>query len=504
MTEARRLENLRLSLQAVDAGSVSKLLARLDIEAPSVVEDALATLPSSLGSLAEGISKNELELQFPATELTRLQRFAIGADDAESFLIRLTLGHDGKPIKFCIHLSADSSNKKKTTPSFSFPFNTKRPSRGKDHTPWEIFRSARPPHEQYCHGRPNRGVYQLSRILWYHLRHDFRSLEQLHKHTTSKLSKFGQGCVVCGLGQRRLRRATICPSPSCQNTFLKANIEIQLAEIWQDPPVIDLLLSIVYATAATGTLDLLTNCPTTDASAVIRTLDDLPVISKLAQHLKSCLNVQGNDFRLAEALTGYCTQSSNSVLLASGLLWVCTSYRGYLVSATGPQRIPSFGNKQFLLANAAPDLEVAFSRHMPAPQSPSQILFHGTSLDRLHAILCQGLRVQSGTPLQRHGAYHGAGIYMADEPSVAWGYATASTGGWTSSELKDMKLLLGCELAGVKPQAAYNSGIYVITDATRLAVRYIFLLAGGAMMPAAKDVRPPMASVFHTLRSGTL
>ncbi|KAL8796361.1 MAG: hypothetical protein Q9195_001268 [Heterodermia aff. obscurata] len=259
MTEARRLETLRLSLKAVAPGGVSALLIKLHIEAPSVVDDALALLPASLGSLFEAISENEIELQFPMTDLSSLQRFAIGAGDSEIFI----------------------------------------------------------------------------------------------------------------------------------------------------------------------------------------------------------------------------------------------------VSATGPQRIPSFGNNQFLLANTAPDLETAFSAHMPTPQSSSHILFHGTSLDRLHAIICQGLRVQSGTALQRHGAAYGTGIYMADEPTVAWGYATAYRGGWKSSNLKNTKVLLGCELAGSKPPAAYG-GIYVITDATRLAVRYIFLLASNARIPAAKDVTLPMGSVFQRLRSGTL
>ena len=491
VSEARRLESLRLSLQAVTPERVSKLLVTLQIEAPSTVDDALASLPSSLSYLVEKISNNEIELQFPATKLTKLQRFAIGAEDAEIFLVRLTLGHDGKPIKFCVHLSAESSDQT----------NSKTSSDGKGHTSWGIFRSDRPPHEQYCHGRPNRGVYQLSRMLWHHLRYDFISLEQTHAHMTSKLSRFGKGCVVCGLGQRRLRRATVCPSLDCQRIFSQAHIEIQLVEIWQDPPVMDLLLSMVRATASTGKLNLLTNCPV--APTVVSMVDALPETPTLAKHLKSCLNVHGNDFRLAQALVGYCTKSFDAASLALGLLWACISYRGFLVSATGPQRIPSFGSNQFLVANTAPDLELAFSRHMPTPQSTSQILFHGTSLDRLHPILCQSLREQSGTALQRHGAYHGDGIYMADEPSLAWRYAAANSGGWKSSKLKNMKLLLGCELAGPKPQAPH-SGEYVITDAAKLAVRYIFLLKSTARMPAAKDVRLPMASVFQSLRSGTL
>ena len=493
ITEAQRLESLRLSLQAVANRGVSKLLMRLDIETPSVVDDTLAFLPSSLGCLVESISENELELQFPARELTRLQRFAIGAGDPDNFLIRFTLGQDGAVISFCIHLSSESSNRTKSNYSFE----------AKAHTPCKVSRTkAGRPEQQYCGGRPNLATYKLSRILEHNLRHDLGSLEQTYARIASEISRLGQGCTICGVGQRRLRRTTICSSRSCRDIFSKAPVQIQLSEIWRDPPVMDLLLSMIHATAKTGQPDLLIDCSVSDAAAIVSMLDVLPAIPTLATHLKSSL-ASHEDFRLARALVGYCTQASDSVSLANGLLWATRSYGGFLVSATGNLHIPSFGKDQFLLANAAPDLEIAFSRHQQTPQSTSQILFHGTSLDRLHAILCQGLRVQSGTKLQRNGAAYGAGIYMADEPSTAWGYATVSAGGWKSSKLKDMKLLLGCELAGPKPPTAFG-GIYVITDATRLAVRYIFLLGSAARMPAAKDVRIPMESVFQGLRNNTL
>lgn len=62
-------------------------------------------------------------------------------------------------------------------------------------------------------------------------------------------------------------------------------------------------------------------------------------------------------------------------------------------------------------------------------------------------------------------------------------------------------MLLGCELAGEKPG---KDGIHVITDPTRLMVRYVFLLEPKASMPRAKDVRPAMQSVFASLRSGAV
>ncbi|ERF73018.1 hypothetical protein EPUS_07112 [Endocarpon pusillum Z07020] len=476
MTEAQRLENLRLSLRAVCPRDVSKLLAKLRIEASTIVADTLASLPQSLGSLVEEVSENEIELRFPAAGLTRMQRLGIGAGDAEDFLIRLTLRHDGVPIKFCVHLSGESSDQ----------MNSEVTSKRDGHTAWEVFKADEPPHKQYCRGRPNRGIYQLSRMLWHHLRRNFKSLQQTHAHIALKVSRLGQGCLVCGLGQRCLRRGTTCSLQSCKSTFSEADDEIQLVEIWQDPPVMDLLLTMICAAALTGKPELLGNLSASNATTVLGILDALPPISTLAKHLKHCLNVFGDSFHLAQALLGYCNPSSKSTSLACWLRWACNSYRGFLVSAPRQQRIPSFGIHQFLLVNAAPDLEIAFSRHMPAPESTSQILFHGTSLDRLHAIVCQGLRAQSGTSLQRNGALYGPGIYMADEPRVAWSYATTSKGGWKSTKLKNLRVLLGCELAGQKPPRQ-GSGIYVITDATRLAVRYIFLLENDAQMPAAKN-----------------
>lgn len=115
--------------------------------------------------------------------------------------------------------------------------------------------------------------------------------------------------------------------------------------------------------------------------------------------------------------------------LANGLIWACTSYRGFLTTAVDNLRIPSFGQHQFFLANAAPELEIAFAAHIKASQSVSRILFHGTSFDPLHAILCQGSRICSGTGLQSHGAARSNGVYLADEPKTAWGYGTSSVGG---------------------------------------------------------------------------
>ncbi|KAF2647450.1 hypothetical protein K491DRAFT_569114, partial [Lophiostoma macrostomum CBS 122681] len=50
------------------------------------------------------------------------------------------------------------------------------------------------------------------------------------------------------------------------------------------------------------------------------------------------------------------------------------------------------GTHQFVLANAAPELEHAFAKQLPRYNPTTRVLFHGTSLDRLPSILAQGLK----------------------------------------------------------------------------------------------------------------
>lgn len=238
-------------------------------------------------------------------------------------------------------------------------------------------------------------------------------------------------------------------------------------------------------------------------------LTDLPPIAGLARLLSPLIEDFDPGFQLTTFLKCY-SANSTSTELAKLLVWACNSYRGFLTAATGQLRIPSLpGAHQFLLASAPPELELAFAANMVTTAGTSTVLFHGTSLDRLHAILCQGLRVCSGTALQRNGASWGNGVYMAEDPMTAWGYAkTAASGtggantGWKGSAFHDLRVLLGCELSGATAPAV--AGIHVITDPSRLMVRYLFLMAPTARMPIAGHVVPAMQSVFASLRSGAI
>ena len=484
LTVAQGLENLRLSLCAVDPDSVSRLLAKLHIEPPSGFDDMLATLPVTIVDMVERVGENMVELRFPITSLSKLQKRAIAAGEAENFFVRLEFSSKGIPTKFCVHLAGTDFGDIK------------------EHTLYDVPQDESTPYQHFCYGQPSRGVYQLSRIVWRRLYQDFVSLENIYSFISTLIPNMSRSCIVCGRGNAYLRRSTICQKPGCRTLFSFADYEIVLADIWQNAAVVDFLFIIVDAAAKSGEMDLLTNCPTNNATTVLNLLSRLPRVAAIGIHLSSCINVYAGLFRLDKALAEYSPAPPQSRRL---LIWALNSYRGFLIPAVEHLRIPSFGTDQFLLANASPELEMAFAAHSHAPQSTSRILFHGTSLDRLHAILCQGLQVLSNTSLMRHAAARGSGIYTADEPATAWGYTDRPPSkpgwGWKHSSFSTHRVLLGCELAGEKPG---KDGIHVITNPTRLMVRYIFLLEPNASVPRAKDVRPAMQSVFASLRSGAV
>lgn len=182
------------------------------------------------------------------------------------------------------------------------------------------------------------------------------------------------------------------------------------------------------------------------------------------------------------------------------LLWM-GSYRGSLATPTGLLKIPNLpGVHQFVLASAPPELETGYSLHLPTPQTPTQLVFHGTTMNRLYPILQQGLQIGSGTTLLQNGASYGSGIYCAADIATSFGYAGLAHGfGWPNTRLGNTKVIFACELAGAHVP---NGGIYVVQDPTQLRVRYIFLFPSTAYPPATHHIAPAIQSAFALLRTG--
>jgi hypothetical protein len=471
--EVGRLAGLRRSLRAKDPEGYSALVAELGIEDTSTLEDEISSLPLELVDVIEVVGENVVELHFPLTHLTELQRAGMGIRNSQSLIVRLLVTNSSLPSGFCLHFDDDP----KGLVSCS------------SHSPWLAFDGSGAKGVSSCFGHVNRATFQLGFILQRHLLHGPESLEKTYEFLKLRIDTLSQYCIVCGksLGIR-LRRSAACQNYTCFSTFLKANLSIQLYDLRADTQVADLLFTATQAAATSGNIDLLPSCPFLDVASVTELLGTVA-----NRAISTSLDLDDTIRSLGKKYV---------VLLN----WIFGHYGGFIVSASGKMRIPSMpGAHQFLLASAAPGLESAFTKQMLL--LPTKVVFHGTSLDRLYAILCQGLRNCSGNSLlQRHGAAHGKGIYVADEPTTALQYAhtyNAPLTVYRSTNLNNVSVLLGLEASGKIPTAV-SGGIRVIVNPSMLILRYIFLIPTGVSGPLARHIVPAMTSVFASLRSGSL
>jgi hypothetical protein len=161
------------------------------------------------------------------------------------------------------------------------------------------------------------------------------------------------------------------------------------------------------------------------------------------------------------------------------------------------------GVHQFLMFNSTPEREAAFVNRLTAGSSSTTttggVVFHGTPAARLFKVLTEGLKNMSNTPFMAHGASHGSGIYLADEPGVSQGYSGSTGVTWKNSAWTGRQVLLGCELAGHRP-----TSYHVIPDEGRVLVRYVFLCPAGFKAPQVRLIDGAMKMTYTALRSGVL
>lgn len=466
--EVQRLESLVLAFKNLDSDDMHKLLSSLGIEDTSPLDDMLGELPSDIADVVERLSDSIVEIQLPLTQLTAFTRQAMGAPNAQNLILRLQMEETG--LGFCIHF--DDALRAAPEGATHLPFYTSN-----DLSSLEAY---------ICDTRATPALLHLSRTLYHRLQSHPATLAEIHQTMTRNISNLCGTCIICGASHTaRLCRSSACALPECQLAFSKTLLEVCLADIRQDHAVTDLLITTIYAACTAGKFDMLPGHPVQASTIVQQQLNALPPISRLttAEHLDYEIN------RLQDGTRDL-------------LVWIMTGFRGYLVSATGSLKIPSLpGAHQFFLAHTNPEKEREFTDRINAGMS-RRVLFHGTTLDRLYAILCQGLKVMSGTALQRNGASYGNGIYMAEEPSTAWPYTQTFAKGWKNSQFSNFKVLLGCEHVGTISTA--SRGIYVIKEPEALMVRYIFLMRPNQSVPVARHLVPAMESVLANLRAGTI
>ncbi|KAF2397166.1 hypothetical protein EJ06DRAFT_164133 [Trichodelitschia bisporula] len=480
MAEAQNLEGLRMAFKAVDPEGVGKALKQLGIEDTSLLDDIMSELPVEMVDVVERIGISEVELQIPLSKLPLLQRQSLEVEGAENVLVRLTVSRYPVSFGFCIHFDKKLEGQQDHFKNHKYQF---------------VFVDNITPKKRYCQkDGMSPVIFHLSQSLYKHLRGGATSLAIIYQHLTKAITLLGSTCTVClEPHPHPLRHTTLCADFKCAAMMTMLNTpKSWLVKLTRHPPVLDLLVVILQSAAcAPNGRKFLETFTVNNPSDVKTAIAALPPITDLQN----------------ATFTSQAFAQSSGPTYADLLRGLALAFPIYIVPATGPLRIPSIppGTHQYLIANGTPEMEKRFAEKVG--KAPTRVLFHGTSLDRVFAILTLGLREMSGTPLQANGAYHGKGIYLAEEPSTAWGYAKTAIGTtekrWGAMNFPaSCRVLLGCEVGG--EQKAVSSGVHVIQDEALIMVRYIFVCPGTASMPVARHLTPAMASVFASLKSGAI
>ncbi|KAF2095056.1 hypothetical protein NA57DRAFT_79545 [Rhizodiscina lignyota] len=463
---ANSFDSLRIALKLDDAPRTKVILAQLGIEDTSISGVTNLDVPPSLIHYIELVDDGIYELSFPIVQMRPFKRKALGVPTTSRMIIvRLNLRYGFSSPSFCVHLD-----------------HGMKPEDNAEHTFWRTSRSSGAPNRSFCGQPTSRFLYHASRALWKHLQEGVETLESAYNAMSKILEDLSHQCLVCGTSLGRLLRSSVCSGP-CSFSLSQAALEVRLEDLKSDSPVVDALLAGIYAAAVLNRTDvtLLPGCPLGN-SVIKAELGYFPPMSSFKDISSFATDVRALGQTAVDLLS-----------------WTCTTYRGFLTSATHGLRIPSMPNvHQFVLANAAPGLESAFATNFAT--YGSTVLFHGTSLDRLYCILREGLRVVSGTGLQQHGATSGHGIYLADEPSTSTGYF-GSASSWRGSAYQNVGVLLACEYAGPPSRSI---GIQVVTDPSMVIVRYVFLCPHGFVAPMRKDIVPAIEIACSSLRSGSV
>ncbi|KAJ4362113.1 GID complex subunit containing RING finger motif [Ascochyta clinopodiicola] len=474
LQEAQRLQGLQKALKVKDPKGTALLLQQLGVSDTTELDEEMTKLPAGVIDVVERVDDNEVEISFSLATFTVLQRTAMGIPElANTLLLRLyrDFSKNLSP-SFCLHYSTDANLETMV------------------HSLYNCSETSENPTQQICTSTNTTLTWQLNRVVWYQLRKGATGIAAIHQEVVVWLRNYAQVCISCttthNAQMTQLRRSTPCDLSSCARLWYNLPLQVRIPEIRTDTFAVDIALSSVYAAAMTGKSELLPDCPIRSNEVVKSILNALPHMA-----------IMRDAVNLSSVLASY--HASAEKLIS----WAVVHHRGFLATATGLLKIPNLppGTHQFVLANASPKLEKNFVSKLQWTKRETTVLFHGTPLDRLPAILAQGLRICSGTPLQRTGAAYGKGVYLSDDPSTSFYYSPVSLS-WKNSGLSNMKLLLGCEVVGGGNKVSGN--IHVVQDVESVMVRYILLFTRDARTPIRGHIEPAMASGMRALRSGAV
>jgi hypothetical protein len=472
MEQARQLELLRVRLRRQEPDRAARLLDRIGVDNSGAGREFSADITEDLIDAVETVGDDEYEISFPLTKLNNLQRMSKGIPTgARMLLVRLRMRTAERPgalqPSFCIHTSPGAKTSR--------------------HRHWKVATPSEPS-GQICKATPTIFTFYVARKLHRALRNvsprDPSVLEKVYSTVQSIITNAPQTCLWCHRDMPvKLWKPVAC-TQMCSRNLISAPLEVRLHNILVDPLAIDLLLTSIYAAAGeTAPLDLLPGCPV-PRGRLRAVIDSLPPLHTLTR--TNNLSVTIRDY----AVDTYGVDRERL------LSWLCLKFRGFLITAPDGFRVPSMPQtKQFVLVNSHPEREAQYQAQIGA-QINSSVVFHGTRASRLFAILDSGLQPMTGRAML-HGASYGTGIYCGDTQDASLHFAGSTGQSWHHSELSNMRVMLGCELAAYAPSP---NGFHVVADENRILVRYVFLLPSSYRCPIRSHVEPAMQAGCAMLR----
>lgn len=242
-------------------------------------------------------------------------------------------------------------------------------------------------------------------------------------------------CCMCGEPITAGLRANVCNKDICLHRFIELGVGMTLVkEIARDPYVADLLFSVFACAYDTKFFNPQPN-KTPKNKSFKSIIESMPKMKKLSE-----LN---DDSSLAQSI-GFES--------ADILRWVILTCRSNFLLLPRELEFPQFRSSdsynkcyQFMALTSSPEQETIFQQLKK--KYGSFFLWHGSPTERWHAIIRQGLKNLSNTPLMGVGAAHGEGIYFAPESMTSLSYSRSFQNMYPGSQLgENLNIIALCEV----------------------------------------------------------
>ena len=238
-------------------------------------------------------------------------------------------------------------------------------------------------------------------------------------------------CCICGCKLLPGIRPTICNNDLCKFSFINIGVSSSLIEeIRRDPLSADLLITCFLMANGTPFLtpapDFIDQIEESRLFKIFKSLPSIEEISKLDDYaLKAKIGQDAYDL----------------------LRWIIFTNRSQFFSL--PQNIQlvrSKSAKQFLAFISEPESENIFQQ-LKKKYGQSIYIWHGSTANRWHSIIRNGLKNATGTHLQQTGAIYGPGIYFGRNSQTSQGYSRSFKNNYEKSKLgSDISIIALCEV----------------------------------------------------------